>query len=164
MKRPVKRHEALEPLSIEHHYGLLLCWKIREDLSNNIETERIKDYTDWFKRNYLEPHFEIEEKYIFPVLGKNNVRVKRALANHRRLKRLFDDTSEVNKALNRIEEELSRYIRFEEDILYNEIQSVASPRQLVEIEKHHQSIKFSDDEWEDRCGISVRYNSSFSQL
>ena len=114
MKPRVKRHEALEPLSIEHHYGLLLCWKIREGLSNNIETKRIKHYTDWFKRNYLEPHFEIEEKYIFPILGSHNVRVKKALANHRRLKRLFDETSEVDKSLNRKEEELGRYIRFEE--------------------------------------------------
>src|SRR5680860_1616847 len=118
MKPRVKRHEALEPLSIEHHYGLLLCSKIREGLSNNIETKRIKHYTDWFKRNYLEPHFEVEEKYIFPILGSHNVRVKKALANHRRLKRLFDETSEVDKSLNRKEEELGRYIRFEERILY----------------------------------------------
>lgn len=139
---------------MEHHYGLLLCWKIREYLSNNIEIERIKNYTYWFKSNYLEPHLEVEEKYIFPVLENHNVRVKKALANHRRLKRLFDETCEANKALNRIEEELNRYIRFEEGILYNEIQSVASPEQLVEIEKHHQGVKFSNEEWEDQIGFS----------
>ncbi|WP_241739476.1 hypothetical protein [Aestuariibaculum marinum] len=27
--KPLKRHKALQPLSREHHYGLLLTWKIR---------------------------------------------------------------------------------------------------------------------------------------
>lgn len=38
-------------------------------------------------------------------------------------------------------------------ILYNEIQSVASPGRLVKIKMNHQSVNFSDDEWEDRFWI-----------
>lgn len=149
MKKPIRRHEALKPLSREHHHGLLLCWKIRQGLKREIATDRIKSYTDWFKLQYLHPHFETEEKYVFPVLGNDHEKVRKALAEHRRLKRLFDQDVEVEKALNLIEEELDLHIRFEERDLFNEIQQVASAKQLTEIEEHHNGIAFSDEEWKD---------------
>ncbi|CDF79955.1 hypothetical protein BN863_22430 [Formosa agariphila KMM 3901] len=31
-KKPLKRHKSLQPLSRDHHHGLLLAWKIRADL------------------------------------------------------------------------------------------------------------------------------------
>lgn len=145
----MKRHESLEPLSTDHDHGLVLCSNIRKGLINNIETMRIKEYADWFKIKYLDPHFKIEEKYIFPVLGRHNVRVKKALANHRRLNRLFNETDDVELALNRLEEELDCFIRFEERTLYNEIQMAASPQKLSEVEKYHNSTNFPDESWND---------------
>lgn len=149
MKKPIKRHEALKPLSREHHHGLLLCWKIRQGIKKEVELERMKRYTDWFKVQYLDPHFEAEEQYLFPVLGSDHEKVKKALAEHRRLKRLFDEQETVERALHLIEEELDLHIRFEERDLFNEIQEVASPEQLKEIEQHHNGIQFSDDDWKD---------------
>ncbi|MBO2542854.1 hemerythrin domain-containing protein [Salegentibacter sp. BDJ18] len=149
MKKPIKRHEALKPLSREHHHGLLLCWKIRQGVKKEVEVARIKAYTEWFKIHYLDPHFEAEEEYIFPVLGNEHELVKRALKEHRRLKRLFSQVTEVEIALNNIEEELDSHIRFEERVLFNEIQEVASAEQLANIEKHHNGIQFSDDDWQD---------------
>lgn len=149
MKKPIKRHEALKPLSREHHHGLLLCWKIRQGIKLEVEPQRMKNYTDWFKKIYLYPHFEAEEEFVFPVLGDENQHVKKALAEHRRLKRLFDDDGEIIKALSLIEEELDGHIRFEERILFNEVQQVASPEQFEEIERKHHAIPFSDDDWKD---------------
>lgn len=149
MKKPIKRHDALKPLSREHHHGLLLCWKIRQGVRKEVEVSRIKAYTEWFKIHYLDPHFEAEEQYIFPVLGNDNKLVKRALKEHRRLKRLFSQNTDIEIALNNIEEELDSHIRFEERILFNEIQEVASAKQLADIEKHHNGIQFSDDHWQD---------------
>lgn len=149
MKKPIKRHESLKPLSREHHHGLLLCWKIRQGIKQEVAKERIKNYTDWFKVQYLHPHFEAEEKYVFPVLGNEHEKVKKALAEHRRLKHLFDQNDDVEKVLNLIQEELDLHIRFEERDLFNEIQQVASPQQLKKIEKHHNGIIFSDDAWKD---------------
>ncbi|WP_026450248.1 hemerythrin domain-containing protein [Aequorivita capsosiphonis] len=153
-KQKKKSHLELTPLIEEHNEVILFCERIREGLRNKTEEERIKKYIDWFKVKYLDPHFEIETKYIFPILGNNNVRVKRALANHRRLNRLFDETTELNKVLNKIEEELSSYIGFEERVLYNEIRTIASPQQLEEIEKSHQELAFNDDEWKDQFWTS----------
>lgn len=143
--KPIKRHFALQPLSREHHYGLQLCWKIRTGFKKNIEISRIRNYVVWFYENYLLPHFKIEEKYLFPVLGNDTDLVKRALSEHRKIKRLIQSETEICKNLNTIGELLESHIRFEERILFNEIQSVATNEQLQKIEYYHSDTKFSDN-------------------
>lgn len=143
--KPLKRHKALQPLSREHHQGLLLSWKIRTGFNKNIEPKRIKAYANWFFKNYLIPHFEIEETLIFPILEPEHELIKRALAEHRRLKRLFTETENDTKNLIKIEEELEQHIRFEERILFPEIQKVATEAQLLHIENVHQPDSFEDN-------------------
>ena len=94
--KPLKRVLELQPLSHDHHHGLQLCWKIRTGFSKQVEVERIKNYADWFFTNHLVPHFELEEKYIFTILDQKNEFVKQALTDHRRLKRLFSETTNLS--------------------------------------------------------------------
>ena len=143
--KPLKRHKALQPLSREHHHGLLLSWKIRTGFNKNIEPERMRTYANWFFETHLIPHFEIEESLIFPILDANHELIKRALAEHRRLKRLFTETENDIKTLSKIEEELEQHIRFEERILFPEIQKAATEAQLLQIEKTHQPDNFEDN-------------------
>lgn len=143
-KKPIKRHEVLQPLSRDHHHGLLLCWKIRQGLKKNVTPERIKAYTDWFWKNHLKQHFEAEEKYCFPILPANHENIKRALTEHRRIQRLFTARTELVKNLNFIEEELEKHIRFEERVLFNQIQEIATDQQLQAIETAH-AEKFEDN-------------------
>ena len=82
-ENPIKRHKALQPLSRDHHHGLLLSWKIRQGFKNGIDPERMMVYVRWFWDAHLLRHFELEEKQIFPVLGNDNPMVKRALREHR---------------------------------------------------------------------------------
>jgi len=145
---PIKRSLALQSLSREHHYGLLLCWKIRTGFRKEVELERIKAYADWVFKNDLLPHFQIEEDFVFPVLGNTNDLVKKAMAQHRKLKRLFRDTSDLNKSLYRIEEELEKHIRFEERILFNEIEKVVTDEQLDLLLKAHNKNRVSEN-WAD---------------
>ena len=142
---PIKRNEFLKPISREHHHGLLLCWKIRTGLKKNVAPERIKKYVDWFFEQYLLPHFEIEELYIFPILGNEHESVKKALSEHRRLARLCNSKTDLLKNLNLIEEELESHIRFEERILFNEIQEVANKTQLEFIKESHSENYFVDN-------------------
>lgn len=144
--KPLKRHKALQPFSREHHHGLLLSWKIRTGFSKNIETERIKTYADWFFENELIPHFELEETHIFPLLDADHELIKRALAEHRRLRRLFNDDQDIEKSLHKIEEELEQHIRFEERILFPEIQKNATEAQLELIEDIHHDERFVDND------------------
>ncbi len=133
----LKRVPELESLSHDYHHSLQLCWKIRAGFSKKIETDRIKKYTDWFFKTHLKPHFELEEKHVFPILGAENKLIKKALAEHRRLERLFKQTTDQEKSLGLIEEELDAHIRFEERILFVEIQKIATEDQLAIIKEIH---------------------------
>lgn len=143
--KPIKRSEFLKPLSREHHHGLLFCWKIRAGIKKNVEVSRIKKYADWFYQNYLVPHFEVEEKHVFPILGNKNELIKKAILEHGRLKQLFESTTEFQKNIGFIEEELEAHIRFEERILFGEIQKNATAEQLQSIEVNHSDEKFVDN-------------------
>tara|TARA_R110000744_G_scaffold53134_2_gene113609 strand:+ start:451 stop:798 length:348 start_codon:yes stop_codon:yes gene_type:complete len=107
--------------------------------------ERIKVYVDWFYRTYLVPHFELEETYIFPIVGNDHPWVKKALSDHRRLIRLFTSTAADMKTLGQIEETLEQHIRFEERQLFNHVQEMANNKQLDIIEKQHSNEKFNDN-------------------
>lgn len=154
MTKPIKRHKVLKPLSREHHYGLLLCWKIKQGFKKDVEPERMKAYSDWFQLNYLNAHFDAEEKYIFPILGTDHVLVKRALEEHQRLQQLFNEENDIEKALDLITNELDLHIKFEERILFNEIQNSASSEQLEIVEKHHHEVTFNDEDWKDHFWLS----------
>ncbi len=142
-QKPIKRHKALQFLSREHHHGLLLSWKIRTGFNKNIELERIKVYADWFFKTHLIPHFEMEERHIFTILDDGNELIKKALADHRLLKRLFVN-DDLEKALSKIEEVLEQHIRFEERVLFPEIQKVATEEQMSLIQEIHQEEDFED--------------------
>ncbi|WP_452231985.1 hemerythrin domain-containing protein [Lacinutrix sp. MEBiC02595] len=143
--KPQKRHKALQPLSREHHHGLLLSWKIRSGFSKNIAPERIRMYANWFFETHLIPHFEMEETYIFTILEEDNELVKKALADHKQIKALFAETGDDAITLGKIEEVLEQHIRFEERILFPEIQKIATEEQMLQIEKIHQPEDFKDN-------------------
>lgn len=144
-RKPLKRHKVLQPYSREHHFGLLLCWKIRKGFLAEIDPARIKNYADWFYTHNLIPHFKNEEQFIFPILGNDHELVKRALTEHRRLNRLFSSKKDIAKNLSRIEEELERHIRFEERVLFQEIQKIATKEELSTIERSHSLPPFKEN-------------------
>jgi len=151
-KKPIKRHQALQPLSRQHHFGLLFSWKIRKGFGKNVAPERMMRFAKWFFVKEIEPHFNDEEKYLFPILEPGNELIERALKEHRRIKRLFRDTENPEKSLHKLEEELDAHIRFEERVLFNEIQKIATPEQLARIEEIHEELEtpaeYEDPFWE----------------
>ncbi len=150
---PLKRKEELVPLSHDHHHGLWLSLKIRTGFKKGVTPFRMKKYTDWFFEKHLLPHFELEEKYVFPILGNENELVKRALSEHRKLCRLFYAQQEVEKNLVLIEEKLESHIRFEERVLFNEVQKIATQEELEIVAITHQATTtdiVAIDSWEDK--------------
>jgi hemerythrin-like domain-containing protein len=152
---PIKRHEAIQPLSREHHHGLLLCFRIRVGLQRNIDTARIKQYVDWFWTNHLKEHFDIEEKYVFPVLDTNDEMFIRAHVEHRRLEALISQQTVDGRTLDEIAKILEGHIRFEERIMFNKIQEIATEEQLKDIFAHHDQQIVCDD-WQDPYWKSVK--------
>ena len=141
----IKRHQALQEYSKDHHQALLLCWKIQVGFSKGISTERIKTYTNWFYENHILDHFQKEEKYMFPVLGNEHKLIVQALDEHKILLALFADTIHIEDSLKQIQTLLKSHIRFEEQILFNEIQSAATPEELEKIAQFHKDEKFVDN-------------------
>lgn len=149
--QPIKRHQALQPLSRDHHYGLLFCWKIRSGVKRGIEVSRMKAHASWFWKTHLISHFEEEEALVFPILGKEDELVKQALAEHAELQQLFSQEEMDYEFLNYLQIALEKHIRFEERILFNQIQEKANAQQLIIIEQHNSAdqdiLEWEDDYW-----------------
>ena len=143
---PLKRDPALRHLSHDHHHGLLLCWKIRQGFKLGIEPARMKNYCEWFWTSYLAPHFEEEEKVIFPILPEDDPLIKQVLSEHKRLRKLFSSWENPEKTLGQIEEELEKHIRFEERILFPVVQEKATSEQLEAIAAEADREKFVENE------------------
>lgn len=74
---PLKRHPALVAYSHDHHFGLLLGWKIKQGAAKNIAVERICNYVTAFANTELLPHFIQEEKELLFILDeKDNYRLQ----------------------------------------------------------------------------------------
>lgn len=143
----VQRAEELQSFSEEHHYGKMLCYKIRQGIFKGVSFDRIKKYSDWFYKTYLTPHFDAEEKYIYPILGMDDPMVKKMMSSRRRLDRLFLGNKKPPEiALSLGEEKLEQHIRFEERKLFKRIREVATQEQLEYLEKKYIEKDFVENE------------------
>ena len=151
---PIKRNEALVKFSKEHHYGLLLCWKIREGLKNNIDPKRIADYTLFFFDNDLKNHFTEEEKMMFSKLSDDDILKQQAINEHNNVYNLIEKIRIKNygtETLRTFANDLDNHIRFEERVLFNHIQQKLSEDELLYVQNNHIHIAVDiDDRWDDR--------------
>ncbi|MBS9524489.1 hemerythrin domain-containing protein [Litoribacter ruber] len=151
----MKRHTALVPLSQDHHFGLLLSWKIRKGLKVGFEKERIVRYVEYYFGEHLSTHFELEERHIFPFLDENHPMRTLAEKQHRELRALVEEINDFPKGkgeeLETFAEKLEQHIRFEERELFEHIQQVTPEDKMEELEDKlayiHRKV---DDTWTDR--------------
>jgi hypothetical protein len=59
------RCKQLSPLSGEHIDGMLFVKRLRQGL-DRISTSRLVNYTGWYWKNHIRPHFFHEEKILLP--------------------------------------------------------------------------------------------------
>lgn len=151
MPKPIKRHPSLQPLSRDHHHGLLFCWKIRSGIKRHIDPERMQNHAKWFWKEHLVVHFAEEEELVFPVLGNQHELVAQALEEHKLIEEMFSQEEMSYESLQVLQQKLDDHIRFEERNLFNVIQEVATAEQMVQVEKHlgaeHPEAEYEDDYW-----------------
>lgn len=133
---PQKRDKSLVPLSQEHHFGLLFCWKIREGLKNGTDLKVMRNYVCYFWSTILQEHCEEEEwllKRLLPTSDTAQIRLKE---EHRLLQDIIEIICE-GKHLNvtedlfqTLQQDLVDHIRWEERELFPYLQDVVSADEL----------------------------------
>lgn len=138
----MKRHEALVQLSRDHHFGLLLCWKLKEGLKREISVERMEKYIGLFYLQNLKPHFKEEEETIFKVLGEEHPLIKEAISQHRTFHKMIENGFENLEQIETFRALLELHIRTEEREIFPEIEKQATDEQLENILKlDHPELK-----------------------
>jgi len=157
--KPIKRSAAIVEFSRDHHFALLLLWKIREGLKNSIEPSRIGSYVIHFFDQDLIPHFQAEEEILFSRLPKENALRLQAEEEHRNIYRIMDAMKKnpaEPAALDQFTEALESHIRFEERELFNYLQDNISEAELSEIASwlkartHDPGVAWSDTFWDNK--------------
>ena len=152
--RPIKRNVALVRFSKDHHFALLLIWKVRQGLRFGIELQRINDYINFFFKNYLEDHFKEEEELLFVHLDSKNGSRTIAEEDHKALKEIIQEVKSPpkNKAIStEFINRLEKHIRFEERELFNELQTALNESQLNIIAEKMEALHPGQkaDNWHD---------------
>lgn len=127
-----KRHPSLIPLSRDHHDGLMLALRLRQgkkallrDWSHDPAWQA--NYVVQFFRRHLVPHFEAEEKALFPTMKnyvKESIKTVQTLLNQHEEMRVRaeklgkPDPMNLEVELKDFGDSLDRHIRIEEDDLF----------------------------------------------
>ena len=149
-RKPINRHIAIQPISRDHHQGLLIGWKIRTGIRQGVSPDRIYNYLKWFYEKYQKLHFKKEERYLFPILGDDHEEVIRAKNDHVKIHDFFKRKEVSKQDLLEFDKLLTSHIRFEERVLFNILQKQASEQQLKDLIRHikdHAFVENSEDEF-----------------
>lgn len=156
-KKPIKRNEHIVILSREHHMGLLFCWKIRQGLKKQADTNRIEKYVAYFWDSHLRQHFREEEDHLFEKV--NDDFCWKAMQQHREIRALIHQvTGSVpvpsTDMLNQLADCVDAHIRFEERELFPHLEKVLDEQELIRIgaalaHSHAIAVKdnFPDEFW-----------------
>ena len=154
--KPIERSPQLQPLSREHHDGLLFVWKIKQGLENRTSPERLKEYTGWYWRNHIKPHFFQEEKVLVPFMPKGHSMAVQLNREHDYIRELIlsIDQEPDRHDFIRLSNLLETHIRFEEREFFLYLEQHLSQEQLIEIsEKLEQHPVFCKEEWKDEFWV-----------
>lgn len=120
----MKRSESLIALSREHHFALLLVWKIRQGQRLNVAPERIANYTEKMFSEFLEQHFLEEERYVYSILPEDHPLRMQGLNEHDELRSLINriGLTAGGNNLGIFAHVLESHVRFEERELFSFLQ------------------------------------------
>lgn len=147
---PVKRSEQLQPLSRQHHNGLLFCLLLQKGIKRQAELAAMQEFIQWFWYKDLQHHFELEEVHLVP-LQKQYHQLKepleRMVLEHYQLKNIINENA-LNityETVQQLRDSLERHIRYEERELFPLIEETISEQQRLAIGK------VLADEKDDNC-------------
>jgi iron-sulfur cluster repair protein YtfE (RIC family) len=136
MVAPMKRSEALAPLSRDHHQGLFVALKLKRADAGTAAQAR-EAFLTFFEREGAR-HFRVEEEVLLPAFARrvepDRDAVVRVLVEHVDLRRRAQDLaagSDPDVAeLHELGERLEGHIRHEERVLFPMIEEALPAEEL----------------------------------
>jgi hemerythrin-like domain-containing protein len=141
---PIKRHKALQPLSRDHHQGLILAQILKKGapeykgMPSTIEGK--KEYAIAFSESELKQHFMMEENVLFAyAVNKNeelDTLIKELLIEHREIIYLIEKITSSSQPENLLDEfgrKLESHIRKEEREVFVKVEEALSENELQEL-------------------------------
>lgn len=141
---PIQRHPALQPFSRDHYAGLVAAHRlIRSGAGDDRERRAaLAHFLDaWHSEIRL--HFDDEERLLLPLITEP-LALQRLLDDHAALReaaRHAETYAEHRHAppdaavLRDLGEKLELHIRWEERVLFKEIEAEATPDQLADLQR-----------------------------
>lgn len=132
----MKRSEALQSLSRDHHKALAIAQRLRRATDAG---EAAKEFVEFWKR-HGEEHFQVEEQAMLPLwahLGHvDEAGVARLALDHLRIRSMAIEVEAGTASLERLHElgdQLSSHVRFEERELFVSIERDLSDQDLARL-------------------------------
>ena len=142
---PIKRHKALQPLSRDHHQGLILKQILKKGapaykgLPATIEDK--KEYAITFYNSDLIKHFKVEEEILFPLSKGRSAEVDKLtdeiVEEHSKMQQLIiklKNSKDLVEILDEFGRLLEKHIRKEERELFTKIEAILTEGELSELE------------------------------
>jgi hemerythrin-like domain-containing protein len=153
--KPIQRSRQLAPLSREHHDGLLFAWKIKQGLEHKAPLEKLREYSLWYWRNHIKPHFFQEEKILLPYLPSGHPMAVRLKEEHDHIRELIlglDDEADKRNLII-LGDLITQHIRFEERELFNYLEELLPPEKLNDIFEQLEKYPLKCCEWTDEFWV-----------
>lgn len=156
----MKRHVQLQPLSRQHHNGLLMAMLLTKGLKNNASPEVMCDFISGGWRDELKEHFEMEESVLIPALEKKSLYsalTSQLLEEHCKLRLLIQKAIDHSATANDISDFaslLEKHIRFEEKIYFPLAEKALNETELIQIgsllreDRSKNCMNYPDKFWE----------------
>ena len=138
------------PLREEHKDGLLFVTRMRDSIGK-VSGERLSQYTRWYWKTHIRPHFFQEEKILLPYLPVNHPWAIKLLEDHANIRDLIlsldrlADLQSFKTLCNIIE----THIRFEERQVFAYLEQILPGKELNNIYTQLKEHPVSTDEWKD---------------
>jgi hemerythrin-like domain-containing protein len=135
----MKRHEKLQPLSRQHHNGLLAALLVKKGIAKSADPDVMSAFIVNFWDEDLKAHFEREEEVLIPSLLNTSFDKNlsdQLLREHALIRSYIDSlrskTGDMS-VITAFADTLERHIRFEERRYFPEAEQVLSEEQLQKL-------------------------------
>ena len=135
----MKRHKQLQPLSRQHHNGLLAALLLKKGIKKAADPKVMAAFILNFWSNDLQAHFNSEETVLIPALKETSfdeTLSRRLLNEHTALRSYIYSLQEDDASASTTEDFadlLEQHIRFEEKIYFPEAEKILNEQQLQKL-------------------------------